>query len=248
MSNNARVDRSTGAGDVGPGPRPGPSARGPEGLSREVHTLTRVIKQLEEQLDQMVATNEALRKDHEDERNRRLALEAKLDELQETLRRTERRVSDRDNLLAEVKHANQERARLTASARELGDRVKALLEQQESDAKKTERLRAAHADAVDEVHSVEAQFERAMQVITQTRAQLAIATEESAQHSARARASEALLKELRQERDSLVAEVEQSRAALDDIRQSLVDVYVSPPNGEEPEGKSGSAGDATGSR
>jgi uncharacterized coiled-coil DUF342 family protein len=126
---------------------------------------------------------------------------------------------------------NQERTRLSASARELGERLKELAQQQEGETKKIERLRAAHADALEEVQSVEAQFERAMQVISQTRAQLAIACEERDQHSLRAKNGETLVKELRQERDALVAEVEQSRAALDEIRQSLVDVVAS--RGEE---------------
>jgi chromosome segregation ATPase len=209
------------------------SPHGPA-LSKEVHTLTAVIKQLEEQLEQMVATNAALRKDYQDERARRLALEEKVEQLNEALRRSERQGADKENLLAEVKHANQERARLNASTRELGERLKELVQQQETETKKVERLRAAHADALEEVQSVEAQFERAMQVVAQTRAQLAIASEERDQHSLRARNNEVLLKELRQERDALVAEVEQSRAALDEIRQSLVDV-CSP--GEEPNGR-----------
>ena len=225
MSNTSIGDRSA----VGEGANPSPvgAPRGPAGLSKEVHTLTKVIKQLEEQLDQMMATNEALRKDLHDERARRLGLEEKVDELRETVRRSERQAADKDNLLTEVKHVNHERARVAASARELGERCKELMSQQEADAKKIERLRAAHGDAIEEVQSVEAQFERAMQVIAQTRAQLAIACEERDQQSLRAKTSEASLAELRQERDALVAEVEQSRAALDEIRQSLADDLAS---------------------
>ncbi len=202
-------------------PKPAVSPRG--GLSKEVHTLTNVIKQLEEQLDQMMATNEALRKDQQDEVTRRLALEGKVDELQEMLRRAERQAAEKDNLLAEVKHVNQERARLSASLREAGERLKTLTDQREADTKKLERLKAAHADALEEVQSVEAQFERAIQVVAQTRAQLGIASEERDQHSARARNLESLLAELRHERDALVTEVEQSRAALDEIHRSLID-------------------------
>jgi uncharacterized coiled-coil DUF342 family protein len=195
-------------------------------VAKEVHTLATVIKQLEGQLDQMMVTNEALRKDHLDERTRRLALEVKVDELNEKLRRSERMVADKENLLAEVKHVNRERVRLAASARELGERLKELTEQKDADLRKVERLRAAHTDAIEEVQSVEAQFERAMQVVAQTRAQLAIACEERDQHQLRAKTIDTLLGELRQERDALVTEVEQSRAALDEIRQSLVDVAL----------------------
>lgn len=245
MSNTSIGDRS-GVGEVA-APSPAGSPRPAAGLSKEVHTLTKVIKQLEEQLDQMMATNEALRKDLHDERARRLALEEKVDELRDSVRRSERQAADKDNLLTEVKHVNQERARVAASARELGERCKELMSQQEADGKKIERLRGAHADAIDEVQSVEAQFERAMQVIAQTRAQLAIACEERDQQGLRAKTSEASLGELRQERDALVAEVEQSRAALDEIRQSLADEFATR-EGEPARGPSTAATDAQDAR
>jgi uncharacterized coiled-coil DUF342 family protein len=196
-----------------------------------------VIKQLEEQLDQMVGTNEALRKDHLDERSRRTALEGKLEEMQAKLARAERQVADKDNLLAEVRHVNQERVRLAASARELGERLREIGEQRDAETRKVERLRKAHENAVDEVQSVEAQFERAMALVAQTQAKLTIACEERDQQGLRARTSEALLTELRQERDALVAEVEQSRAALEEIRQSLVDVCAVPAQNGETESR-----------
>jgi uncharacterized coiled-coil DUF342 family protein len=196
-----------------------------------------VIKQLEEQLDQMMATNEALRKDHLDERSRRTALEGKLDEMQAKLVRAEKQVADKDNLLAEVRHVNQERVRLAASARELGERLKEVAEQRDAETRKVERLRKAHGNAVDEVQSVEAQFERAMTLVAQTQAKLTIACEERDQQGQRARTSETLLTELRGERDALVAEVEQSRAALEEIRQSLVDVCAVPGQGGETEAR-----------
>jgi len=233
MSESSLSDRSA-RGEVGSNPKSAGAAGGSAGLAKEVHTLTMVIKQLEEQLDQMMATNEALRKDHHDERARRTALDGQVEELREKLHRAEHQVADKDNLLAEVKHVNQERVRLAASARELGERLKELAEQRDTETRKVERLRVAHANAVEEVQSVEAQFERAMQLVAQTRAQLTIACEERDQHSLRARTSEALLTELRQERDALVTEVEQSRAALEEIRQSLVDVCVVSARGEEP--------------
>jgi chromosome segregation ATPase len=215
----------------------GAAASTAPGLAKEVQTLTMVIKQLEEQLDQMMATNQALRKDHLDERSRRVAVEGKLEEMQAKLVRAEKQVADKDNMLAEVRHVNQERVRLAASARELGERLKEAGEQRDAETRKVERLRKAHANAVDEVQSVEAQFERAMSLVAQTQAKLTIACEERDQQSHRARTSETLLTELRQERDALVAEVEQSRAALEEIRQSLVDISAVPPQGGEAESR-----------
>jgi chromosome segregation ATPase len=218
-------------------PNPGASTNTPPGLAKEVQTLTMVIKQLEEQLDQMMVANEASRKDHLDERSRRTALEGKLEEMQSKLLRAERQVADKENLLSEVKHVNQERVRLASSSRELGERLKEVAEQRDAEARKVERLRKAHANAVDEVQSVEAQFERAMTLVAQTQAKLTIAGEERDQQAIRARTSEALLAELRRERDALVAEVEQSRAALEDIRQSLIDVVAVPGQKGDPESR-----------
>jgi uncharacterized coiled-coil DUF342 family protein len=203
---------------------PAPNQAG--GLSREVHTLTTVIKQLEEQLDQMMAANDALRKDQEDERARNLTLQSKVDELHDRLQRSEKQVVDKENLVAEVKHLNLERARLGASERELGAKLADMEQQRDRELRLVERLRAAHVDAVDDVQSVEAQFERAMQLVAQTRAQLTIAGEERDQLGLRAKAQEAQVAQLRQERDALLAEVEQSRAALDEIRRSLVDACL----------------------
>ena len=223
----------------------GPSAGAPNpAIAKEVHTLTMVIKQLEEQLDQMMATNEVLRKDHLDERSRRIALEGKLEEARGKLVRAERQLADKENLLSEVKHVNQERVRLAASAREIGERLKEVEEQRDAEARKAERFRAAHTSAIDEVQSVEGQFERAMQLVAQTQAQLTIACEERDQHALRARTSESLLAELRQERDALVAEVEQSRAALEEIRQSLVDVCAVPAREGQPESRRAPGADA----
>lgn len=225
MSNSASAP-----GDVSSKPAMAPRGTG---IAQEVRTLTTVIKQLEEQLDQMMAANEALRKDFQEERARRLAHEGSIDELNQKLRHAERVAADKENLLAEVKHVNQERVRLGTSTRELGERLREAIEQRDAEAQKVERLRVAHANAVEEVQSVEAQFERAMQVVAQTRAQLAIAVEERDQHALRAKTSEALLNELRNERDALVSEVEQSRSALDEIRQSLVDVALVSAHGEQ---------------
>ncbi len=219
--------------------------RDPGGLSREVQTLTTVIRQLEDQLDQMMASNDALRKDQEDERVRNLSLTNKVEELHERLRRSEQQAVERENLLAEVKQLNQERARMAAAAREHVAKLKDMEQQRESELRMVERLRLAHADATEEVQSVEAQFERAMQIVSQTKAQLTIAREERDQLLSRLRATETQLGQLRQERDALSAEVEQSRTALDEIRRSLVDACLVSTEGSPGESDAGETAEAS---
>jgi uncharacterized coiled-coil DUF342 family protein len=199
-------------------------ARGEQGgLSREVHTLTNVIKQLEEQLDEMLTANEALRKDLDDERSRRVDLQHKVDDLHERLRRSEQSATEHDGLLAEVELASQERSRLSVSLRESSEKLAELESQRKRDTQQIERLKVAHQDASDEVQTVEAQFERAMQMVARTKTQLSVACDERDQQIARTKSCQQLVSQLREERDALLSEVEQSRAALDEIRRSLVD-------------------------
>ncbi len=100
-----------------------------------------------------------------------------------------------------------------------------------------ERLRAARGDALEEVKSVESQFERAMELVAYTKAQLAVMTEERDAQAARLRSAEQTTEQALEERKALEEEVAQSRAALDEIRRSLFDACVVssanlPPEGE----------------
>lgn len=206
--------------------REGPS------LSSEVHTLTSVIRDLEDQLDRMMTTNEAVKNELEEERKRRLAAQGRLDELQERLRRAEQELTETEKLRAEVGHLHHERTRLAGQVRELMQRVEEADQERLRQSRLIERLRGARATALDEVSTVEAQFERAMQLVAHLRAQFSIATEERDNATARLKAHEEMLRVMQQERDGLVTEVEQSRAALDEIRRSLVDSFGAVPKSD----------------
>jgi uncharacterized coiled-coil DUF342 family protein len=65
-----------------------------------------------------------------------------------------------------------------------------------------------------------------MQVVAQAKAELTVATEERDALGGRLRTTEEQLRQVLQERDLLVAEVDESRALLDEIRRSLVDACV----------------------
>ena len=202
------------------------------GLPNEVHTLTTVIRDLEEQMDRMMATNESVKAELEEERKRRLGAQSRLEDVQERLRRAEHELNETEKLRAEVGHLHHERTRLASEARELGHKLEETDQERRRQSRLIERLRSARASALEEVGSVEAQFERAMQLVTHLRAQFTIVTEERDALGARLRAHEETLRLLQQERDGLVTEVEQSRAALDEIRRSLVDSFGAVPRGD----------------
>jgi chromosome segregation ATPase len=195
-------------------------------LSSEMQTLGSVIKELEGQLDRVVALNEALKQDLDDERGRRVALESRVDELREQLRSAQQEVTGKENLAAEVSQLSHERARMTASLRELSQKVQDAQQAARSQEQLIDRLRTTRTDALEEVESVESQFERAMHMVGQTKAQLAVVTEERDALGSRLRSTEEKLRQAMEERDVLTAEVDESRALLDEIRRSLADACV----------------------
>jgi chromosome segregation ATPase len=209
-----------------PGKGGGGAKRGGSALSDGVHNLTDKIRALEGQLDSDVANNDDLVKDLEDERVQRSALERRIRELEEELRHTEQDCLDKDGLLGEVSQLKQERATLANQAADLKDRVAALEPDERDRQRLIERLRAARAAAVEEVQSVEAQFDRAMEMVAEAKAQVTVLTEERDALLSQLRVTEERVRKSEAERDSLLDEVEQSRAALDEIRRSLVDACV----------------------
>jgi chromosome segregation ATPase len=219
----------------------GPDAE--NSLPSEVHTLTSVIRDLEEQMDRLVTTNDEVKTELEEERKRRLSAQGRIDELQERLRRAEQELTETEKLRAEVGHLHHERTRLAGETRDLAHKLEEAEQERQRQGRLIERLRAARSSALEEIGSVEAQFERAMQLVTHLRAQFSVATEERDTMTARLKAHEESLRLMQQERDGLVTEVEQSRAALDEIRRSLVDSFGGMPrgvrSGAPPEAKAG---------
>ncbi len=191
-----------------------------------VQALSNMIKDLEEQLDRMIAINEAIEKDLANERGRRAELEQKLDETTNQLKRVEQETATSDDLQAELAHLKGERSRLADTVDTLRSQLEAEQEKTASQARIIERLRASREDALTEVDSVEAQFQRAMELVADLKTRLAIVTEDYEAIRGQVRANDDKLLRIERERDALLAEVEESRTALDDIRRSLVDACV----------------------
>ncbi len=191
-----------------------------------VQALAGMIRELEVQLDRMFEINGTLERELEAERGRRRDAERRSDELTEALRRSEEAALEREGLAADNGELRQERARLVRSVDEQRQALAAAEAERADHAATVDRLRAGRSDALGELRLVEAQFERAMEMVADLKARLAIVTEEQEGLRGRLQLVETRAAEAEGERDALLAEVDESRSALEDIRRSLVDACV----------------------
>jgi chromosome segregation ATPase len=194
--------------------------------SETVQTLSLMIKDLEDQLERMLAINDAIEKDLSKEQQRRMELERTIDSLEREIAAKEHEVAQLDDLKTEVSHLTGERSRLAVTIEELGKQLTATEQDNRKLARQTEQLRVEREDVVEELESVEAQFSRAMELVTDLRARLAVSTEERDASRDRLQLADEKVAQLATERDSLLAEVDDSKQALEEIRRSLVDACV----------------------
>lgn len=211
------------------------------GSRTTVHALSKMIKDLEEQLDRMIAINEAIEGDLSRERTRAMELERNVEQLTAQLRRAEQDAASKDDLRGELGHLKGERAKLAEAVDGLRQRLEAAEKAVAARDRLIERLRVGRTDAIEELDNVEVQFQRAMELVADLKTRLAVVTEDYEAMRQQVRANDDKLERLERERNSLLAEVEESRAALDDIRRSLVDACVVSQQHLEDEGRAGQA-------
>ena len=87
----------------------------------------------------------------------------------------------------------------------------------------SERMRAERDDSLEELQSVEAQFDRAMDIVADLRSRLATLGEERDALVARTKVVESQLQMVEEQRNSLKLEVDDSRKALDEIRRQVAE-------------------------
>jgi chromosome segregation ATPase len=200
---------------------------GKKSISQEtVQNLSRMIKDLEGQLERMLGINAAVERELENERKRRKGLEREVTALEEQVRRAEQAAAVVDDLKSEINYITNERSRLAATIEELGRHLAETEQENRRYPGQVERLRAERQDALEELQSVETQFERAMEMLADLRTRLAVIVEERDAIKGRMRLISEKLAETEEERDALLAEVEESRKALEEIRRSLADACV----------------------
>ncbi len=198
-----------------------------------MQTLASVIQQLEAQQDRLIGANATLKQELENERQAHLDSVSKADEVRERLRQSEHELADRENLMAELGHVSRERDRLTVELEGLEKKMADRAGERQDRAALIARLQATREDLVAEVGSVEAQFERAMSMVSQLRARLAAVQEEMDSLHQQLRDAHERLDMMDDERGALLHEVDQSRAALDEIRRSLADACLTSGAGAE---------------
>ncbi len=81
------------------------------------------------------------------------------------LQRAEQDAAGREDLLAELSHVSGERTRLATELETLTEKLATAELLSGKHAATSERLRAGREDALDELKSVEVQFERAMKMV-----------------------------------------------------------------------------------
>lgn len=197
------------------------------GISSEtVQTLSRMIKDLEDQLERMLAINDAIEKDLSKEQQRRVELERTLADFEKKMLEKEQEAATLEDMQTEVSHLTTERSRLAATIEELGRQLSATEQENQKLARQVERQRVEREDALEELDSVEAQFNRAMEMVTDLRTRLTVFGEERDALKGRLRLAEERVGQLEAERDSLLTEVDESKQALEEIRRSLVDACI----------------------
>ena len=195
-------------------------------LTAGMSALSSMIRDLEGQLDRMIDLNSALQEQLESERANRVATERQLEAAREQLGLREQDAATRENLASELSQLSHERTRIVERLRTLEAELEAQKGEGQARESLIRQLRAARADVLDEITSVESQFEHAMQMLAQMRSRVTVLQEERDAMGGRMRLTETKLLDLQHEREFLVREVDQSRAALDEIRRSLVEACV----------------------
>jgi uncharacterized coiled-coil DUF342 family protein len=87
-------------------------------------------------------------------------------------------------------------------------------------------MRAERDDSVEELQSVEEQFDRAMEIVADLRTRVATLAEERDALNGRLKVMENQFHMAEDQRNSLRNEVDESRKALEEIRRSVTDVCV----------------------
>lgn len=195
-------------------------------LSDSTGALARIVRDLEAQLDRVLETNDVLKQELDAERKRRLSLERTVDDLHKELEHRDVDAAATQNQLSELDQLRAERTRLAAELREARTKLDDVVRAQHRDEELVGRLRRAREEALEEVQSVERQFDRAMHLVDDLRARLAVLGEERDALEGQLMVVEQKLLAVEDERDLVRQEVRESRAALDEIRRALVDACI----------------------
>ncbi len=195
-------------------------------LNDTVQTLSEMIKDLEKQLEKMLTVNGALERDLDKEKKKTADMVVERDRFKERAGLLEEDLISLEDLRAENGHLESERSRLVATIEEIGRQLADAAQENMKLDRTAERMRIERDDAVEELQSVEAQFDHAMEVATDLKDRVTTLAEERDELVDRLKASGSQLKMTEEQRDSLRTEVDESRKALDEIRREVADACM----------------------
>ena len=138
-------------------------------LNDTVQSLSRMIKDLEKQLERTLSVNEALEKDLERAKKATIRVEQERNRLEERVDQFEKEISTFEDLRAEISHLGHERARLAATIEGLGRQLAETEQENRKLDQLGERRGIERDDALEELQSVEVQFNRAMELVDDLR-------------------------------------------------------------------------------
>ncbi len=225
---NARADQGLRSNDplsgVGVGERESGEPISDESPLESMPALSPVVDGLKGQLMELIRGNERL--DQELRHARRAVVDGKQErkELVARMERLEQETVSRDLLESEIDRIRGERDTLAGRVMDLEESLSSSEQRVGEVGQIVDHLRAERDDMHEEAACLDAQFSRAMEVVTELRGALNNHQQRELQFEARIVVLEEHLQGVVGDRDSFELELNESRSTLENVRQSLVSV------------------------
>jgi chromosome segregation ATPase len=195
-------------------------------LNKTIYELSKVIGELKEQLTQHIKLNEALEEDlgraeariRDGEREKE-SLVKRLRVLSEERRSFEDHRGDLDQI-------TRERDMMAEKVYELGKMLAVSEQRVLETGKLIDRFRSERNDASTEVTCLDSQFTRAMKVIEELKHELSATKDRNEELASRLEFVERQKQMITSERDVLKIEIGETRNALEEIRQGILDASL----------------------
>lgn len=216
-----RMEIDAGRRGVAPG---APAEGGGRGLKDTVTGVAQMLRDLEAQLARVMAVNDRLEKELGETRAAARAVARERDELVERLGRTQDEGLTLDDVRGELVALQRERRELAERLDGVEDEARRLEAAGRHAQQALERMTAERDDAREEVRTLEAQFGRAMQAVAELRRRCEDLDGQRDQLTTRVRVLEGELALATEQAEALRLELEEANAAIEEIRQSIVEV------------------------
>ena len=203
--------------------RPDAPAESDGPLRDSVKGLYDMVKDLEVQLNHMISINEAAERDLDAARRTHRALEKEKGELLRKIEKMELDAQSGADLREEARHMAQENERLVERLRAVEEELERQKGQRTDFGAVVAQLKKERSDLREEIECQEAQLLQATDYIKAVREELAKARESRERETRKVELIEQRLHVVAEERDALKRELNESRAALEEIKRSIMD-------------------------